>query len=380
MAVVRMGETQPFSCETAPTGQAVSVRLSGAIESLKLLSTRMPLTPRYDVSDIMADPFCERSSHRFSMQKQILGGCFKFESNSEALLHLVEGAYAGLPQHHLPVAASPFHIELRLVSRYALPESVEPPPMQMQSGSGLLSSVMDAFNYVMLVPDQQRALIVASEDMLSRPYYLRYELLEFAVFTLATRGLGLVPLHSACVGRDGRGLLLLGSSGSGKSTLALHSLLHGLDFLAEDAVFVHPESMFATGVANFVHVQADALRFLDNDDTRRWISQAPVIRRRSGVEKFEADLRDGHGRLAMTPLELAGAVFVSREPASHPDALLSAVPAQEAMAWLANEQPYAAGQPGWHEFAQRLVQLGAHQLRRGSHPSASVNALRRLLD
>lgn len=338
------------------------------------------MTPRYDVSDLMADPFCERSGPCFSMQKQILGGCFQFESNSEALLRLVDDAYAGLPQHQLPVAVPPFHVELRLVSRYASIENVEPPPVQMQSGAGLLCGVMDAFNYVMLVPDQQRALVVASEDMLSRAYYLRYELIEFVVFTLATRGLGLVPLHGACVGRDGRGLLLLGASGSGKSTLALHSLLHDLDFLAEDAVFVHPDSMLATGVANFVHVQADGLRFLDDGDIRRWISHAPVIRRRSGVEKFEANLRDGHGRLALTPLKLVGAVCVSREPADDPDLLLSAVPVPEAVAWLANDQPYAAGQPGWHACAQRLAQLGIHQLRRGHHPGASVEALRKLLD
>jgi hypothetical protein len=337
------------------------------------------LTPRYDVSDVMADPFCERSGHRFSLQRQILGGRFQFESNSEALLRLVEDAYAGLPQHQLPVAVPVFHVELRLVSRHTLPVDAEPPPTQMQSGAGLLCSVMDASNYVMLVPDQHRALIVASEDMLSHAYHLRYELIEFAVFTLAARGLGLVPLHGACVGRNGRGVLLLGSSGSGKSTLALHSLLHGLDFLAEDAVFVHPETMHATGVANFVHVQASALRFLD-DEVGRWISEAPVIRRRSGVEKFEADLRDGHGRLAMAPLELVGAVFVSREPSSDPGRLLRTVPVDEAMVRLVGEQPYAVERPGWHEFAQRLMQLGVHEIRRGNHPDASVEALRQLLD
>src|SRR6202042_2166135 len=142
------------------------------------------------------------------------------------------------------------------------------------------------------------------EDMLENPYHLRYELLEFAVFVLAARALGLVPLHAACVGRHGRGILLLGASGSGKSTLALHSLLQGLDFLAEDAVFVQPESLLATGVANYLHVQADALRFVDDEATRSWISQAPVIRRRSGVEKFEVDLREERGQLAAAPLEL----------------------------------------------------------------------------
>jgi hypothetical protein len=341
---------------------------------------RMALTPRYDVNDASANPFLERAGHGLAVDKQILGASFRFESDDEALLQLVEAAYGGLPSHRLPLATPAFHIELRLVPRQLRVETASPPPVRMQSGAGLLCGVMDASNYVVLAADQHRALIVASADMLDRPYHLRYELIEFAVFTLATRGLDLVPLHGACVGQQGRGVLLLGASGSGKSTLALHSLLHGLDFLSEDAVFVQPRSMLATGVANYLHVQADALRFVDDTDARRWIGEAPVIRRRSGVEKFEADLRLGHGRLAMAPLELVGAVFVSSEWADDPDVLLSAIPAGEIAARLRADQPYASGQPGWDRFEQRLIERGVHLLRRGRHPSASVEALRKLLD
>src|SRR3546814_20581659 len=92
--------------------------------------------------------------------------------------------------------------------------------------------------------------------MLDWPYHLRYELIEFAVFLLAARCQRLVPLHAACVGRGGRGILLLGASGSGKSTLVLHSLLQGLDVLLEDAVFVQPDCMTSTGWANFLHFRA----------------------------------------------------------------------------------------------------------------------------
>ncbi|WP_266183163.1 serine kinase [Dyella humicola] len=334
-----------------------------------------------DVQDAGADPFCERpADHRYSVRRKVLGGCFRFESTSEALLDLVEAAYAGLPSHQLLIGAPEFRIELRLLPSQVLPHAVEPPPVRVQSGAGLLCGVMDASNYVVLAPEQHRALIVASEDMLGHPYHLRYELIEFAVFTLATRGLGLVPLHGACVGQHGRGVLLLGASGSGKSTLALHCLLQGLDFLAEDAVFVQPESLLATGVANYLHVQADALRFVDDDAATRWISRAPIIRRRSGVEKFEADLRQGHGRLAAVPLELVGAVFVSGQPADDPDALLSIIPQGDIAVRLRADQAYASGQPGWHRFEQRMMQLGVYELRRGHHPRDSVDALRQLLD
>jgi hypothetical protein len=334
----------------------------------------------HGASAIDADPFCERPESLFSMHKQILGARFHFESDSPALLDLVEAAYGGLPPHRFPSVAPEFRIELRLVSREGGLGDIEPPPVQVQSGVGLICGVMDASNYVVLAPDRQCALVVASQDMLGRPYHLRYELIEFAVFTLATRGQGLVPLHGACVGRRGHGVLLLGASGSGKSTLALHSLLQGLDFLAEDAVFVQPESLLATGVANYLHVQADALRFVDEDTTRRWIRQSPVIRRRSGVEKFEADLRRGYGRLAPHPLKLVGAVFVSGQPAEDPDVLLRRVPMEDIAARLCADQPYASGQPGWSRFVQQLMQIGVHELRRGRHPQASVDALLRLLD
>ena len=344
------------------------------------LQSPLPTLPGDAGRHADADPFDESSAGCVSVHKQLLGASFCFESASPALLRLVEAAYAGLPRHGLRQVAPAFRIALRLLPRQARPRALEPPPVRVQSGAGLLCGVMDACNYVMLAPDLGRALVVASEDMLDRPYHLRYELIEFAVFTLATRGLGLVPLHGACVGRDGRGVLLLGASGAGKSTLALHSLLQGLEFLAEDAVFVQPENLLATGVANYLHVQRDALRFVDDADVLRWIGRSPRIRRRSGVEKFEADLRRGHGRPAATPLELVAVVFVSPEPASDAGRLLSAVPADEIAARLSAHQPYAAGQPGWDRFLQQVTRLGVHELQRGGHPRVAVDALRQLLD
>jgi len=326
------------------------------------------------------DPFLEKSGECVSVYKQLLGGRFQFSSNSRDLLDLVEVAYAGLPHHQLSSVIPDFQIELRLLPRRKMRNVAEPPSVKLQSGSGLLCGVMDASNYAILMPEHRRALVVASADMLDHPYHLRYELIEFTVFTLATRGLGLVPLHGGCVGRAGQGILLLGASGSGKSTLALHSLLRGLDFLSEDAVFVNPGNGLATGISNFLHVQADAMRLIDNEDDRRWISHAPVIRRRSGVQKFEVDLRQGRGRLANGPLALAGAVLVSSEQADDASALLSPIPTASIASRLVYDQPYASRQSGWQGFEQRLMQMGVYELRRGHHPQASVDALLSLLD
>jgi len=216
--------------------------------------------------------------------------------------------------------------------------------------------------------------------MLQHAYYLRCELIEFAVFILAARGVGLVPLHAACVGRHDRGVLLLGGSGSGKSTLALHGLLRGLDLLAEDAVFVQPSHLLATGVPNYLHLRSDALDSMESGAIRNWVAHAPVIRRRSGIRKFEIDLRRKYGRPATRPLALVGAVFVSAQPADRPDALLTRLGAHEASCLLDADQPYAPSQPGWRRFKQEIIDRGVHQLRRGRHPRDSVDALCRLLD
>lgn len=324
------------------------------------------------------DPFHERRPPAHSVCRQVLGGRFRFESDSEALLQLVEAAYGDLPR---AAGEGPeFRIELSLARRHdAPPATVEPPPVRARAGAGFVCGVVDAANYAALFPAERRGLVVASHDMLGHPYHLRYELIEFAVFVLAARGMGLVPLHGACVGRHGRGVLLLGASGAGKSTLALHCLMHGLDFLAEDAVFVRPDTLLATGVANYLHLRTDVLRLVDAA-TGAWIGAAPVIRRRSGVEKFEVDVRRGPRSSTTAALTLAAAVFVCGEPAVDPDVLLAPVPAGDMPACLSAGQAYAAAQPGWDLFARQLQRLGVYRLARGRHPQAAVDALLRLLD
>ncbi|KGU53816.1 serine kinase [Xanthomonas phaseoli pv. phaseoli] len=326
---------------------------------------------------VAADPFGEHRPRCWGVRRQILGALFHFQSDSQALLALVDAAYAGLPAHRLP-GAPEFHVTLDLLPRAPGRTDAEPPPVRTHASGGLLCGIMDACNYLVLSVPQRRAMLVVSEDMLAHAYHVRYELIEFAVFLLAARGLGLVPLHGACVGRRGRSVLLLGASGAGKSTVALHSLLHGLDFVAEDGVFVAPNSLLTTGVANFLHLRAETLGLVDAP-TRAWISASPVIRRRSGVEKFEVDLRHRRAHLAPKPMQLRAVVMVSRSPAIASAPHLVVVPGEQIAACLARDQPYAAGQPGWQRFVEQVQRIGMFTLHRGTHPQASVDALLQLL-
>ena len=253
---------------------------------------------RVPVSGSPVDPFGERRRPRFSEHAQLLGGSFQFETDSAQALQIVRSAYRSLPAHRF--AARPPLYRVRLIVTPDGPARAAAPPVQPLAGASLLCGATLGSAFAAISPAMRAALIVLPQRLLRFPYNVRYELLEFAVYTLAARVQGLVPLHAACVARGNRGVLLLGPSGSGKSTLTAHALQCGWDFLAEDSVLVEPQSLRAAGIGAFLHLRANSLRFLESAAARA-VRASPVIRRRSGVAKFEMDLRAASWRLAPRP-------------------------------------------------------------------------------
>jgi hypothetical protein len=337
-------------------------------------------------ADLLSDPFQERQRLLVRKPMSLLGARIRFESNDRRLLQLADDAFAGLPPHRLPEHAARsrsraprnLRIVLRSMPAPRARARSAPPPVTMMSGADLLAGAPEASTFVSLSPETGSALVVVSEPMLRFPYHVRYELIEFAAYTLAARTQRLAALHGACIGEGRRGVLLMGSSGSGKSTVALHCLLRGLDFLSEDAVFVQPSTMLATGAANFLHVRSDSLNGLGRTPAASRIRRSPVIRRRSGVRKFEVDLRRGGFKLARAPLELVSIVFLSSR-ASRGRPLLTPLGRADLLTRLESAQAYAAGQPEWPSFIRGAAALDAFELRRGRDPDESVDALEHLL-
>jgi len=326
-----------------------------------------------------ADPFGEFRAGALKRESALLGARFEFLSHSAELIELVDAAYAGLPPQILDAAQAPLRVELTLVEDETLAGGDEPPTPQMCGGGGLFGVVIDAANFAFAAPVSRGAQVCISRGLLERHrHHARYELLEFAVFMLASRAQNLVPLHAGCVGWQGRGALLIGESGAGKTTLTLQALLEGMEFLTEDASFVDPVSLSVTGVANFVHPRFDALRFVEPAARRVQMQAAPVIRRRSGVEKFEVDLRGGDTVLAAAPLALRAIVFLSPE-AGEGQRLLRPLDATAATARMRATQPYAAQLDSWTAFERGIAQLSCFELRRGAHPREGVAALGELL-
>src|ERR1700677_3217635 len=157
------------------------------------------------IPELYADPFAERSTVGMHRDIHVLGARVRFESNSEELLRLVDSAYAGLPRHKLPPVAPQLRVRLVMTSPERKRTSAEPAPLQMMSGGGLLAGAAESSSFVVVSPRDRTALVVVTPWMLRFPYHTRYELIEFAVFTLAARAQRLVAMHGACVGRARRG-------------------------------------------------------------------------------------------------------------------------------------------------------------------------------
>ncbi|WP_116809864.1 serine kinase [Steroidobacter cummioxidans] len=327
-----------------------------------------------------ADPFGERQPPLLHQQAQVLGGQFHFETDSPELLEIVRHAYQNLPAHTFSHPPPRFTVRLFLTpSACTNVAASEPPQMRPLAGNDILCGALDESSCAIIDPLRQSALLVVSERMLPFPYHVRYELIEFAVYTLAARAQGLIPLHAACIGRSGCGILLMGPSGAGKSTVTLQCVLRGLEFLAEDSVLVQPENLLATGLASFLHLRHDSLRFLTNPVQAASIANSPVIQRRSGVEKLEIDLRGPSYALAPSPLCTIAVVFLSNDIAPG-KSLLVPVHREALASRLAENQRYAANQPGWSAFERALTLLPAFELRRGDHPLEAAEVLSELLE
>jgi hypothetical protein len=331
------------------------------------------------IPDLYADPFGERVPVSGRRSLRLLGSQVEFKSNSRALLGLVDSAYEGLPRHRLSKIAPRLRIRLVLTSAPPPRRRGEPPPVSMVAGAGFLGGATDTSSFVVISPETSAALVVVSPQMLRSAYHTRYELIEFAVFTLAARVQNLVSLHAACVSKKGRGLLLMGASGAGKSTVSLQCLLQGFEFLSEDSVFVAPETLLATGVPNFVHVRAESVRWINHAKQAAAIRKSPVIRRRSGVRKFEVDLRRGGYQLAARPPKIAAVIFLSELGAAGRP-LLIPLSRSETLRRLSADQAYAAAQPPWASFIRNIASLDVFELRRGLSPLESVEALDRYLE
>ena len=314
---------------------------------------------------------------RYRKRFDVLGLRIAVASNSPRLLRLFDQAFGKLPAQPLRAQSPRVDVTLHLAAAARRRSSVPRPRLRV--GGGRVTLRVDADNAAVVSPAQRRARLQVDRGMLAFPYLLRYELMEFCVYTLAAGVLDLAPLHGAAVALGGRVLFLSGPAGSGKSTAVVNCAAAGFELLSEDSVFVEPRVLRAVGCANFLHVRTDSLRSVGDARLRKAVARAPVIARRSGVRKFELDVRRTRLKIARRAATLAAVVVLSRARARGAR-LLEPLSAAQVRAHLRRAQPYARRQLSWTRFERRIADVPGFRLRRGRTPDEAVVALRSLLD
>src|SRR5581483_7530878 len=97
----------------------------------------------------------------------------------------------------------------------------------------------------------------------------------YVALSESLRASGLLPLHTAAAARDGAVTLFMGPSGTGKSTTVLRAALQGWTPLAEDMVWLDPETLWVTGWDRGVRLRPDTRdRFAGPLATLPWRSDA----------------------------------------------------------------------------------------------------------
>jgi hypothetical protein len=324
------------------------------------------------------DPLREHRASVFSASFHVLGARFHVESNAAALLEIVAEAFAELPAYRLD--REPPELRMELVLDEQSPETYPAglPPLQFQGGNDYIVGTYDAANYLVVSPRLQSAFVRVTSGMLTHRREVRYELIESVFLLLAPRVQQLVPLHAACLGLNGNGLLLSGDSGAGKSLLCLNATQLGLEFLAEDGVFIDSRSLLAVGCPQFVHLREDALTWVADERTRNVIAESPTVLRRDNERKFEVNARKLTGNIAEQALAIRAIVILSGE-ISDEEAQPERISNAEAIRLLTAQQPYASGREQWQDFLSSLQSITAYRLRKTSDPLRRAEALRNLL-
>ncbi|MBZ5576362.1 MAG: hypothetical protein LAP40_07390 [Acidobacteriia bacterium] len=147
-------------------------------------------------------------------------------------------------------------IEMRVIVR---PDGVLAPQPSFRSQGHLYSVVSDPDNFAVADLQSLFAYVCVSSQTAADHAWLRWFFIESLGYTLLAQRY-LVPVHAACVARNGSGALLCGPSGAGKSTLSFACARVGWTYIADDCTWLLPESgdRMALGKSRQIRLRGDA--------------------------------------------------------------------------------------------------------------------------
>ena len=282
------------------------------------------------------------------------GFLLRIATNSQDVLDSAQESWSHYPKQHFPCDA----IEFRVVVQ-AEGELCGNPSHRAQGH--LYSVVADRDNFACFDLKTLRGSIFVSARTAADHIRLRWCFVESLAYMLLAQRY-VVPVHAACVSREGRGILLCGPSEAGKSTLAYACARAGWNYLSDDAVFLLPDDdrRIAIGRHRHFHFRSDAARLFP--ELARFVPQS----RPNGKIGIEVAVGELPHVTAAGTTAIAGVVRLDRREGDA-EAGLEPAAADELIAGMLRDMPsYGAEVNAMHERSlRRLVEVPCFRLRYG---------------
>ncbi|HEX5413013.1 MAG TPA: hypothetical protein VFZ27_14275 [Terriglobia bacterium] len=318
---------------------------------------------------ISEDPLRRFRETPLNYEASLMGRHIRVETNSPVVLNNAEkflNCFEG-------ASNTPSQFLWRIVMEPASGSEATWPQMAAFSVNSLRYINLGQRSFIAVDHDARQAVGVIPEDLandetgFSSVYLAR-------MFYLTAPALGLVTLSAACVAMEGRGLLLCGVPGSGKTTASYLSTRLGLQFHADQAVFLDKKGNTLRAWGEFwpAAFREDTLQFLPE-----LAGQArPLV---YCDRTFLCVGKNCSGPVArgVTPV---GCIFLHRQTDTSPR--LVPIRQEEACGRLAAFVPFLdnmSSGPERDSVFKSLARLPAYNLAYGSDPSEAAVFLRSML-
>jgi hypothetical protein len=318
---------------------------------------------------------------RYRSRLAFAGSLCELSTNSAALAATLQATWSAAEDADGETEADAFTMRALVIEPRSERQSDSQAGVGRPHFRGLQHIVIASFggSNVFIFDQLRRTVSAAVSEAIVRDTPLwRETMLPITVGVLGA-AIALTPIHCACLGWNGGGLLVAGASGAGKSTLAVALAQCGLDYIADDWTYVSLRmgKLAAHGASAPVKLLPDAVRHY------------PILcgrtprRSMNGELAYEVDAADTFGARVVPACEPRWLVFLERRAA--PGSEFSPMPEGRARAYLeANVERLPAE---LHQAAERrartlarIAGLPCWRFRYGGSPQFAAGRLLEMLD